>query len=102
MKLRQGQVYKLDNQYIRIVVLERLAVEYKSMQSLRAKEGQHVRTTKKEFCKLIKPAVLFPTTPQDILPEAAEEYLGTDYPVKPETSDPSPEAPSQSSSPAGK
>ena len=54
MKLRQGQVCKLDNRFLRIVVLERLAVEYKSMADLETKEGTHHRVTKKEFCALVK------------------------------------------------
>ena len=54
MKLRQGQVWKLDDRYLRIVVLERLAVEYKAMADLETKVGTHHRVTKKEFCALVK------------------------------------------------
>ena len=39
MKLCQGQVWKSGKEYIRIVKLERLAVEYKSMPNLGNKEG---------------------------------------------------------------
>lgn len=58
MKLQQGQVWKQEGQLIRIVVLERLAVEYKLMHDLQSKEGTHHKATKKEFCRLIKDAVL--------------------------------------------
>ncbi|MDB6122425.1 MAG: hypothetical protein JWQ71_1418 [Pedosphaera sp.] len=63
MKLRQGQIWKLDEQYIRIVVLERLAVEYKTTKSLLTREGTHHHATKKEFCSLIKKATLVPPAP---------------------------------------
>jgi hypothetical protein len=65
MKLRQGQVWKLDNQYVRIVVLERLSVEYKLITDLQTREGTHHQATKKEFCKLIKNARLM--SPEEIL-----------------------------------
>ena len=38
VKLQQGQVWKQGGEYIRIVRLERLEVEYKSMTSLASKE----------------------------------------------------------------
>ena len=58
MKLCQGQTWKLDQQYIRIALLERLAVEYKTIADLNTKEGTRFRVTKKEFCRLIKSARL--------------------------------------------
>ncbi len=59
MKLAQGQVWKTtDGQYIRIVVWERLAIEYKLTDQPDSKDGPVTRVTKKEFCKLIKGAVL--------------------------------------------
>ena len=58
MKLRQGQTWKLDQQYIRIALLERLVVEYKTITDLNTKEGLRHRATKKEFCRLIKSAKL--------------------------------------------
>ena len=58
MKLCQGQVWKKDGQYIRIVRLERLEVEYKSMTSLTTKEGTTQVTSKKDFCRLLKGAHL--------------------------------------------
>jgi hypothetical protein len=58
MKLRQNQVWKQGEQYIRIVDLERLSVDYKTMPGLTSKEGEHHQVTKKEFCRLLKGAVL--------------------------------------------
>ena len=56
MKLCQGQVWKQGGEYIRIVRLERLEVEYKSMTSLAAKAGTKIVTSKKDFCRLLKGA----------------------------------------------
>ena len=58
MKLCQGQVWKQGGEYIRIVRLERLAVEYKSMTRLNSKEGTRHQTSKKDFCRLLKKARL--------------------------------------------
>jgi hypothetical protein len=58
MKLCQGQIWKSGREYIRIVKLERLAVEYKSMPSLTTKEGTVHQTSKKDFCRLLKQARL--------------------------------------------
>lgn len=60
MKLCQGQVWKKDAQYIRIVRLERLEVEYKTMGSLTTKAGSLQVTSKKDFCRLLKQAILLP------------------------------------------
>ena len=60
MKLCQGQTWKQGQQYIRIVRLERLEVEYKSMLSLTTKEGAAQVTSKKDFCRLLKGAHLLP------------------------------------------
>jgi hypothetical protein len=56
MKLCQGQVWKQKGEYIRIVRLERLEVEYKSMPNLGNKEGTRHITSKKDFCRLLKGA----------------------------------------------
>jgi hypothetical protein len=61
-KLQQGQVWKRGEEYIRIVHLERLEVEYKSQASLLSRDGTHHHTSKKEFCRLIKTAELMPPT----------------------------------------
>jgi hypothetical protein len=58
MKLHQGQLWDLGDHYVRIVVLERLAVEYKTMKNLETNEGTHHRATKKDFCALVKQARL--------------------------------------------
>ena len=58
MKLQQGQVWKKGGEYIRIVRLERLEVEYKSMASLACKDGTKHVTSKKDFCRLLKQARL--------------------------------------------
>jgi len=56
MKLCQGQVWKQGKEYIRIVRLERLEVEYKSITSLASKEGAKHVTSKKDFCRMLKGA----------------------------------------------
>jgi hypothetical protein len=58
IKLRQAQVWKLGEKFLRIVRLERLEVEYKSTSTLTAEKGTHHTVSKKEFCRLIKPAEL--------------------------------------------
>ncbi|HXR05560.1 MAG TPA: hypothetical protein VN836_12720 [Verrucomicrobiae bacterium] len=58
MKLQQGQIWKQGKEYIRIVRLERLEVEYKSLTSLASKEGTRHVTSKKDFCRLLKGAHL--------------------------------------------
>ena len=58
MKLCQGQVWKQGKEYIRIVRLERLEVEYKSLASPTSKEGTKHVTSKKDFCRLLKQARL--------------------------------------------
>lgn len=60
LKLQQGQIWKKDEQLIRIVHLERLSVAYKDIKDLETKEGAHQTLTKKEFCRLIKGAELLP------------------------------------------
>lgn len=56
VKLCQGQVWKQGKEYIRIVRLERLEVEYKSMANLGNKEDTKHVTSKKDFCRLLKGA----------------------------------------------
>ena len=58
MKLRQNQVWKVGDEFLRIVALERLEVQYKSVTNLATGERKHHRVTKKEFCRLIKGATL--------------------------------------------
>jgi hypothetical protein len=58
MKLQQSQVWKQGEEYIRIVRLDRLAVDYKVMRQPDSKKGMHRHATKKEFCRLLKNAIL--------------------------------------------
>ena len=68
MKLQQNQIWKTtDSLYLRIVNLERLAVDYKAMKDLQTREGTHQRVTKKEFCRMLKGAELW-TAPQKQAP----------------------------------
>ncbi|HNX52433.1 MAG TPA: hypothetical protein PLD51_04335 [Pontiellaceae bacterium] len=60
MKLQQGQLWKKDGEFFRIVECERLSVTYKVMANPFAKEGVQHQVTKKEFCRLIKDAKLLP------------------------------------------
>ncbi|MFM2082233.1 MAG: hypothetical protein RL380_924 [Verrucomicrobiota bacterium] len=67
MKLSQAQIWKKDGQYLRIVRLERLEVEYKTHTSLVGKDGVKTVTSKKDFCRLLKGATLLPP-PKKISP----------------------------------
>lgn len=58
MKLQQGQLWKKEGVFFRIVECERLAVTYKEMPNPFAKEGTLHQVSKKEFCRLIKEAKL--------------------------------------------
>ena len=59
MRLQQGQVWKRsENEYLRVVDLQRLEVKYKAMKDLSTREGTHHHVSKKEFCRLIKGAAL--------------------------------------------
>lgn len=58
MKLQQGQIWKADGEFIRVVHLERLKVGYKKLKNRESGEGTHHEATKKEFCRLLKGAEL--------------------------------------------
>lgn len=58
MKLAQNQVYRQGAEYLRVVQLERLVVQYKAVTNLLTRGGQHHHVSKKEFCRLIKGATL--------------------------------------------
>ncbi len=60
IKLRQGQIWQSGEEFLRIVRLERLEVEYKSTITPTAKKGTHHNVSKKEFCRLLKKATLLP------------------------------------------
>ena len=63
LKLRQGQVWKHGDEFIRIVHLERLEVRYKTFQNLKTGEGKHRHTSKKDFCRLLKNFTLLAPKP---------------------------------------
>jgi hypothetical protein len=71
IKLRQGQIWQQGEEFLRIVRLERLEVEYKSTITPAAKKGTHHKVSKKEFCRLLKKATLLPqpNPPQLLLSE---------------------------------
>ena len=72
MKLEQGQIWKKDDAtYYRIVHWARMSIEYKLMKSPETKEGTLHQATKKEFCRLLKGAVLL--VPEKRAPEAEPE-----------------------------
>ena len=58
MILQQNQLWKKGDDYIRLTRIERLHVEYKTMKDPITKEGTRTRSSKKEFCRLIKNATL--------------------------------------------
>lgn len=64
MKLKQSQIWKVGENFLRVVKLERLSVDYKEMPSPNSTKGTHHHVTKKEFCRLIKGATLL--TDQEI------------------------------------
>ena len=66
LKLQQGQVWKLGDQFLRITRLERLAVEYKSTATPAGKVGKVLQVTKKDFCRLLKTAELQPAAPAPV------------------------------------
>lgn len=64
MRLQQNQTWKCGDTYLRIVRLERLRVEYKTMADLASREGTHHSATKKAFCRMLKGSTLVtPATP---------------------------------------
>jgi hypothetical protein len=63
MKLRQGQVWQCGDTFVRIVQLERLEVGYKSATDLKFTDGTHQRTSKKDFCRMLKGAMLVSPLP---------------------------------------
>ena len=58
MHLEQGQIWNKNDVFLRIITWGRLSIEYKSMKDLDSKEGTLHLATKKEFCRLLKGAVL--------------------------------------------
>jgi hypothetical protein len=64
MKLQQGQIWNDGAVYFQVVHLERLEVKYKSFQNLASRKGTHHHVSKKEFCRLVKHAILL--TPAEV------------------------------------
>lgn len=58
MRLQQNQIWRKGGEYYRIVQLGRLEVQYKTMTDPLSGRGPHQEVTKKEFCRLLKGAVL--------------------------------------------
>ncbi len=58
MKLQQNQIWLKGSEYYRIVQLDRAEVQYKIMTDALSGRGPHHQVTKKEFCRLLKGAVL--------------------------------------------
>lgn len=58
MKLEQGQIWKKGDEYIRIVERARMSIEYKLMKNPASKIGSMHHAKKKDFCRLLKGAVL--------------------------------------------
>ena len=58
MKLEQNQIWNKGSEYYRIVQLGRLEVQYKTMTDPLSGRGPHEQVTKKEFCRLLKGALL--------------------------------------------
>ncbi len=73
VKLRQGQIWNQGDQYIHIVLLERLEVKYKTYKNLATREGTRHHVSKKEFCRLLKHATLL--TPEEIQQSTVQKPL---------------------------
>ena len=58
MKLKQGQVWVKGNDIYRITEWARMTIQYKHSKSPEYKESDVIEVSKKEFCRLIKRAVL--------------------------------------------
>lgn len=61
MKLQQNQIWQAGGEYLRIVRLDRKEVGYKTLLDPNSRDGTHHQVSKKEFCRLVKDAVLLPT-----------------------------------------
>lgn len=70
MTLQQNQLWQRSDDYLRIVHLERLSVDYKILKDPATKDGTHHRVTKKEFCRMIKGATLVTAPPAPPAEEA--------------------------------
>jgi len=74
MKLQQNQLWQKGEEYFRIVHRDRLSVVYKTFRNPAGARGAAQKNaSKKEFCRLIKGAVLL-----EALPQPAENPLPGD------------------------
>lgn len=64
LKLAQNQVWQRGEEFLRVVHLDRREVRYKAVRDLLSGEGEHHHVSKKEFCRLLKTAVLL--TPEEV------------------------------------
>ncbi len=87
MKLQQGQVWKCQAEFVRIVQLDRLEVRYKSATNLQFTDGTHQHTSKKDFCRLLKGATL-------MAPKQQSQAEPTQRGAKPPTQNTQPAPPS--------
>lgn len=71
MRLAQDQIWKKDDEYLRIVEWARMSIVYKLIDSPTSKKGTLHKATKKEFCRLLKGAEL--VTVSKAPPELPEE-----------------------------
>lgn len=60
MRLKQNQLWQVGTERYRIVILERLTVDYKKLDPDDPEAGTHHQLSKKEFCRLIKGGVEIP------------------------------------------
>lgn len=58
LRLRQAQIWKHADGFIRIVKLDRLEVRYMTFKHVEVGVGKHHLATKKEFCRLLKSCTL--------------------------------------------
>lgn len=68
MKLEQNQLWKQGDTYLRIVHWDRTFIVYKIMKDPATRQGTEHQVSKKEFCRMLKGAVLV-TPEQDPGPE---------------------------------
>lgn len=71
MKLQQDQVWQLADVCYRIVHWDRMYIVYKEMKDLATKKGPEKQVSKKEFCRLIKGAILL--TPEEVREASGKE-----------------------------
>lgn len=58
-KLKQGQVWKVGEDYYRIVKWQRLTIEYKHITDWETREGTVHTASKKDFCRMIRSGDLY-------------------------------------------